>query len=71
MAEGAAQKCYNQLEKKKQLELVSKKIWRHNVKLFKEGGKQMVGRENYLKNSILYRTKKTEMILSSMERSEI
>lgn len=32
------------------------------MKLFKREGKQMVGRENDLKNCILYRTKKTEMI---------
>lgn len=31
----------------------------------------MVGRENDLKNSTLYGTKKIEMILSSTKRSEI
>lgn len=31
----------------------------------------MVGREDDLKNSILYRKKKIEMILSSTRRSEI
>ena len=71
VAEGAIQKYYNQLEKKKQLELVSKKygdiMWNDS----KREGKQMVGRQNDLKNSILYGTKKTEMIISSTERSEI
>lgn len=71
VAEGAVQKYYNQLEKKKQLELVSKKygdiLWNDS----KREGKQTVGRENDLKNSILYRTKKIEVILSSMKRSEI